>query len=96
MASLPIETKQRPQKVGVARVALTGAFAATAFFVVCWLGAVLGIGIVTHMYIALFTSADANSGLAFVQGACLSLAFGLILGTLMAFFYNLLAPLDGR
>lgn len=83
-------------KVGVIRFALTGALAATTFFIVCWLGSVLGIGFVTHMYIELFTYAETSSGLALLQGACLSLVFGLVVGGLVGFFYNLLAPLDGR
>lgn len=46
------------------------------------------------MYLALFTSAEINSSLALVQGLCWSLGFGLIAGALIAFIYNLLAPLD--
>ena len=96
MATLANESRFASSKVGVLRFALTGALAATTFFVICWLGAVLGIGFVTHMYIGLFTSAEMSSGVALLQGACLSLVFGLVVGALIAFFYNLLAPLDGR
>ena len=78
------------------RSALTGALAAGVFFVFCWVGAFLPIGRATHMYLALFTSAEINSSLALVQGLCWSLGFGLIAGTLIAFIYNLLAPLDRR
>ena len=96
MATLANETGLASSRVGVIRFALTGALAATTFFIICWLGAVLGIGFVTHMYIELFTYAEMGSGLALLQGACLSLLFGLVVGGLIAFFYNLLAPLDGR
>ena len=96
MATLANETRFASSKVGVLRFALTGALAATTFFLICWLGAVLGIRFVTHMYIELFTSAEMGSGLALLQGACLSLVFGLVVGGLIAVFYNLLAPLDGR
>ena len=83
-------------KVGVMRFALTGALASITFFVICWLGAVLGIKIVTHMYIELFTYAEVSSGLAMLQGTCLSFLFGLVVGGLIAFFYNLLALVDAR
>ena len=81
-------------RANVLRFALTGALAAAIFYAICWLGAFLPIGPATHMYLKLFTSADINSGLALVQGLCWSLGFGLIVGALIAFIYNLLAPLD--
>lgn len=96
MATLASETKVSSNKAGIARFALTGALAATVFFILCWLGVLLSIGPATHMYVELFTSAEMSSGLALLQGVCWSLAFGLIAGALIAFFYNLLAPLDGR
>ena len=80
----------------VLRLALTGALAAGVFYVICWVGAFLPIGPATHMYLALFSSAEINSSLSLVQGLCWSLGFGLIAGTLIAFIYNLLAPLDRR
>lgn len=78
----------------VLRSALTGALAAGIFYVICWLGAFLPIGPATHMYLKLFTNAQINSSSALVQGLCWSVAFGLIAGALIAFCYNLLAPLD--
>lgn len=81
-------------RANVLRFAVTGALAAAIFYAICWLGAFLPIGPATHMYLKLFTSADINSGLALVQGLCWSLGFGLIAGALIAFIYNLLAPLD--
>jgi len=96
MATLANESRVASSKVGVPRFALTGGLAATTFFVLCWLGAVLGIGPAIHMYIQLFTDAATTSGVALLLGACLSLVFGLVAGGLIAFFYNLLAPLDGR
>ena len=96
MATLATETGVSSGKAGVVRFALTGALASTTFFILCWLGALLGIGRATHMYVELFTNAEMSSGLALLQGACWSLAFGLVAGALIAFFYNLLAPVDGR
>ena len=96
MATLATETKVSSNKAGILRFAVTGALAATVFFVLCWVGVLLPIGPATHMYVELFTDAEMSSGLALLQGVCWSLAFGLIAGALIAFFYNLLAPLDGR
>lgn len=87
-------TEQFKRRANVLRFALTGAIAAGIFYVICWLGAFLPLGRVSHMYIALFTSAEITSSLALVQGLCWSLGFGLIAGSLIAFTYNLLAPLD--
>ena len=84
------------RRANVLRLALTGALAAGVFYVICWVGAFLPIGPATHMYLALFTSAEINSSLALIQGLSWSLGFGLIAGTLIAFIYNLLAPLDRR
>lgn len=84
------------KRANVLRFALTGALSAGIFYVFCWIGAFLPIGPATHMYLELFTSAEINSGLALAQGLCWSLGFGLIAGALIAFIYNLLAPLDRR
>jgi len=96
MATTTIETNGSSTKANVLRLALTGAFAAAIFYAICWLSAFLPLGRVSHMYIALFTSADINSSVALVEGLCWSLAFGLIAGSLIALIYNLLAPLDRR
>jgi hypothetical protein len=82
--------------IGVVRLALTGAIAATAFFVLCWAGAFLPIGPATHMYLQLFTSAENSTARALLEGACWSAAFGLVAGALIAVVYNALGPLDRR
>ena len=94
MATTTNENEGSGRRANVLRFAVTGALAAAIFYAICWLGAFLPIGPATHMYLQLFTSADINSGLALVLGLCWSLAFGLIAGALIAFIYNLLAPLD--
>lgn len=96
MATTTSEMNGSSRRANVLRFALTGALAAGIFFVICWLGAFLPLGPATHMYIALFTSAEITSSLALVQGLCWSFGFGLIAGSLIAFIYNLLAPLDRR
>jgi len=83
-------------RLGVARVALTTAFAATAFLLLCWIGARLGLGPATHMYIQLFSQAEVSSALALIVGICWSLVGGALAGALFAWIYNLLAPLDPR
>jgi len=96
MATLATETRAGSDKVGIIRFALTGALASITVFAICWLGAALGIKLVTHMYIGLFTDAEMSSGLALLQGACLAFLSGLVGGGLIAFFYNLLGWSDGR
>ena len=96
MATTIDETIGSGRRANVLRLALTGALASGVFYVICWVGAFLPLGPATHMYLALFTNAEVNSSLALVQGLCWSLGFGLIAGTLIALFYNLLASLDRR
>ena len=96
MATLASKLNITSSRVNIVRFALTGAVAATIFFILCWLGAFLPFGPATHMYLQLFTSADVNSGLALWQGLCWSLAFGLIAGALIALSYKLVAAVDGR
>ena len=90
MADAPI------RKIGVLRLALTGAIASAAFFVFCWVGAKMSLGTLSHMYVQLFTKADASSTAALVEGFGWSVGFGLIGGALVAGAYNLLAPLERR
>lgn len=83
-------------RLGVARVGLTTALAATAFMLLCWIGARLGLGPASHMYIQLFSTEAVTSVPALLLGLCWSLGGGLIAGALFAAIYNLLAPLDAR
>ena len=94
MATIATKTSVTSSKASVVRIALTGALASSVFFVICWIGAFIPAGPATHMYIELFTDAEVSSGLALLQGVCWSLLFGLIAGTLIAFFYNMLASFD--
>lgn len=81
-------------KIGVLRLALTGALATAIFYVLCWLGSRSGFIPATHRYLALYTNAEISSGTALVEGVCWSVAFGLLMGALIAFLYNALAFLD--
>jgi hypothetical protein len=88
--------RANPGRLGVLRLAATGSLSAAIFFLLCWTGAVLGLGPLSHMYVALFTSAAVTSGLALLEGLCWSLVFGLVAGALIAAVYNALAALDRR
>jgi len=95
MASTNDIADGRVRKLGVFRLAVTGALAASIFFVFCWIGAQIPtFGPATHMYLRLFTNAELSSGTALVQGAIWSIGFGLIAGGLVAAIYNKLDFLD--
>ena len=96
MATSVDRTSGVTQRIGVARLALTGALAAAIFYLLCWVGAQLPIGPATHMYLQLFTNAELSSTTALIQGLCWSVAFGLIAGGLIALIYNALASLERR
>ena len=82
------------RRLGIIRVGLATALAATLFLLLCWIGARIGLGPATHMYIQLFSAEDVTSGLALIVGLCWSLAGGFVAGALFAWIYNLLAPLE--
>ena len=82
-------------RIGVVRLAVTGALAAGIFYALCWLGArILPIGPASHMYLQLFTSAEPLSTTALIQGVVWSVAFGFIGGALVAALYNALGRLQ--
>lgn len=89
-------TGSRRQRLGLIRMALTGAISAAIFYLLCWIGAQLPIGPATHRYLRLFTDADLASPAALVEGLCWSLAFGLTAGALLALIYNALSVFDRR
>lgn len=83
-------------KVDVLRFALTFAMASALLFILCWIVTWLPITSPTHMYLQFFTAADPGSALAFGEGLCWSLLFGLIAGGLTALCYNALAFMRNR
>ncbi len=84
------------RNLSVLRCTLTGALAAALLFILCWIGTFLPFSSPTHAYIGLFTPAEMTSVEALVQGTCWSLAFGAIIGGLIALVYNGLGRLFGR
>jgi hypothetical protein len=85
------------RRIGVRRLSLTGAIVAGLFYSLCWAGAlILPVGPASHMYLQLFTSAEISSGTALLQGLLWSVVFGLLIGALFAFVYNLLSSLERK
>ncbi len=80
------------RNLGVLRCTLTGTLVAALLFILCWIGTFLPFSSPTHAYIALFSPAEMTSIEALVEGTCWSLAFGAIMGGLIALVYN---GLDG-
>lgn len=62
---------------------IVGAIVGGIIFVACWLVAFTPLA-ATHTFIALFTTEEATSAVALVQGACWSMIFGAWLGFLIA------------
>ena len=82
------------RRLNLLRVTIATSLAATAFLLLCWIGARIGFGPATHMYIGLFSDAGVTSAAALLVGLCWSFGGGAIAGFLYAFIYNLLAPLE--
>lgn len=83
-------------RIGVLRLALTGAVTAALVFVLCWLGTLIPFSSPTHAYIGLFTPAEQNSVGALVEGVVWSFLFGGLSGAVLAWVYNALGRLDRR
>lgn len=89
------EITHHAHKLGVRRLSLTVALAASLFYMLCWIGAKIpNVGPATHMYLQLFTDADLASSTALFVGVAWSIVGGLIAGGLIAAIYNALAFLD--
>lgn len=80
---------------GVLRCALTGALVAALLFILCRIGTFLPFSSPTHAHIGLFTPAEMTPPQA-LEGTCWSLAFGTIMGALIALVYNSLGRAFGR
>jgi len=81
-------------RIGVLRLALTGAITAAFVFLLCWLGTFIPFSSPTHAYIGLFTPAEMSSVAALAQGVCWSFLFGGLSGAVLAWVYNALGRLD--
>lgn len=74
--------------LGVARNALTGAFATLILFALCWAAAAAGL-VGSHAIIGLFTLKAAGSTAALLEGGLWAWLGGGIGGLLIAHCYNL-------
>ena len=81
-------------RLGLLRVALTGALTAAFVFVLCWLGTFIAFSSPTHAYIGLFTPVEVNTFAALCQGSAWSFLFGGLFGVLLAWVYNMLSGLE--
>ena len=75
-ASELIDTDNRPNRIGVRRLAATLGVGAALILGLCWLGTFIPLSSPTHAYISLFTSAQPNSGAALLEGGVWSFVFG--------------------
>ena len=81
-------------RLGVLRIALTGAITASVVFVLCWLGTFVPFSSPTHAYIGLFTPAEMTSFAALCGGVVWSFLFGGLSGAVLAWVYDALGGLD--
>lgn len=81
-------------RLSVMRVGLSTAIVATVFFILCWLGARLGLAPLSHMYVQLFSGYEVSSALALLVGVCWSLVGGFFIGALFAWTYDLLRVVE--
>ena len=88
------ETRVNRGRLPVLRSAAAAAAAFAALFLLCWLGAAMGLLNASHMYVALFTIAPPASGAALVAGLCWSAVFGALAGAFVALAYNALSFLE--
>ena len=82
------------RRLNVLRVAAATSLAATTFLILCWIGARIGFGPGTHMYVNMFSDAGVTSATALFAGICWSFLGGAIIGAVYALIYNVLAPLE--
>ena len=91
-----MDTEGKGRKIGVTRLAASGGLAAAVTFVLCWVGTFFPFSSPTHAYIQLFTTAEASSVDALLEGSLWSLLFGMLTGAVFGAVYNFLAGLEGR
>ena len=68
--------------LSVIRTGIAVGLSAGVLYIFCWLGAVIGLLPVTHMYLQLFSAADRTSIAALAEGTTASIAFGFFAGVI--------------
>lgn len=96
MSTIPEKVALHSHRLGVVRLAATGALFMGIFYILCWAGAALRVVPVSHMYLQLFSDAPMVSTAMAIEGTIWSVVFGLLAGALIAITYNVLAFLDRR
>ena len=96
MSTIPETVAPHSHRLGVVRLAATGALFMGIFYILCWAGAALGVVPVSHMYLQLFSDAPMVSTAMAFEGTICSVVFGMLAGALVAFTYNVLDFLDRR
>ena len=89
-------TRQSLANIPVIRAAAAGAATLGVIYIACWVGTQVPGLTVSHMFLALFTSAEKASTAALTEGFGWALAFGAVSAGVIAFFYNRLAFLGPR
>ena len=88
------ESRPVSRRLSVGRCAGTGGFVVTALFALCWIGAAAGWVLLSHMYIALFTTAPVGSVAALAEGISFAIGFGALCGALTGLGFNATAFLE--
>ena len=86
--------RQVPRRLSLLRVGAATSLTAVVFMLLCWVGAAVGFGPASHMYIALFSDFAVTSAAALVAGLCWSLVGGFVAGAAFAAIYNLLGAIE--
>ena len=82
------------RRLNVLRVTVATSLAGTAFIILCWIGAVIGFGPASHMYVNMFSNAGVSSLPALLAGICWSFLGGGVIGAVYALIYNAFASLE--
>jgi hypothetical protein len=81
--------------LSVIRTGIAVGLSAGVLYLFCWLGAVIGVVPVTHMYLQLFSAAEQTSIAALAEGTTASIAFGSFAGVIFGVVSRALAQ-SGR
>ena len=81
-------------RLNVLRVTAATSVAAVLFLILCWIGARIGLGPGTHMFVSMFSNAGVTSATALFAGICWSFLGGALIGAIYASVYNAFAALD--
>ncbi len=90
MATLA-NTAKLSGRLSVLRCAAVGVIVLGVLFVLCWLGAAIGLLNASHMYVSLFAIGPVASTAVLAAGLGWSIVIGGLTGAMIALAYNALA-----